>query len=263
MKAFILLALLALLAVAGLLAPHRASGPSTGARGEARVDRRLRAAFDPSTHHVLRNLTLMAADGTTQIDHVVVSPTGIFVIETKTMAGWIFGDGRAAAWTQVLGRRRFRFQNPLRQNHRHVKVIEELLGLDRRLLHNVVVFAGDAEPKTPMPDDVLWSVADPVAHLRLPRAPRLTASEAEAIAGRLRKIALEPGRRTDRDHIRSLSDRAARASADLASCPRCGSAMVARRGRRSDEAFLGCRRFPACRGSRARLEEADAAPLRA
>jgi restriction system protein len=27
-----------------------------------------------------------------QIDHVVVSPYGVFVIETKAMDGWIFGS---------------------------------------------------------------------------------------------------------------------------------------------------------------------------
>ncbi|TYS72460.1 NERD domain-containing protein [Sutcliffiella horikoshii] len=29
--------------------------------------------------------------GTSQVDHVVTSPTGIFVIETKHYDGWIFG----------------------------------------------------------------------------------------------------------------------------------------------------------------------------
>ena len=33
-------------------------------------------------------------------------------------------------------------------------------------------------------------------------------------------------------------------------CPRCGSAMVERTNRGSGEPFLGCTRFPACRGTR-------------
>ena len=33
-------------------------------------------------------------------------------------------------------------------------------------------------------------------------------------------------------------------------CPDCGWAMIKRRNRRTGEAFLGCSRFPACRGTR-------------
>jgi ssDNA-binding Zn-finger/Zn-ribbon topoisomerase 1 len=38
-------------------------------------------------------------------------------------------------------------------------------------------------------------------------------------------------------------------TADLA-CPRCGGPMVERTNRQTGEAFLGCRRFPDCRGTR-------------
>ena len=34
-----------------------------------------------------------------------------------------------------------------------------------------------------------------------------------------------------------------------ASCPRCNASLVERRNRRTGEAFLGCSRFPACRGT--------------
>lgn len=35
-----------------------------------------------------------------QIDHVVVSKYGVFVIETKNYKGWIFGSENAYEWTQ-------------------------------------------------------------------------------------------------------------------------------------------------------------------
>jgi hypothetical protein len=40
--------------------------------------------------------------GTAQVDHVVTSPYGIFVIETKHYNGWIFGDENPKKWTQVI-----------------------------------------------------------------------------------------------------------------------------------------------------------------
>jgi hypothetical protein len=33
-------------------------------------------------------------------------------------------------------------------------------------------------------------------------------------------------------------------------CPRCGATMVTRRNRETGDAFLGCSRFPACKGTR-------------
>jgi restriction system protein len=53
-----------------------------------------------------------ARNHTTQIDHVLVSIYGLFVIETKNMDGWIFGSAQQEMWTQQLFRKRFQFQNP-------------------------------------------------------------------------------------------------------------------------------------------------------
>lgn len=72
----------------------------------------------PSVTYVrFHDVMLPTPDGTTQIDHVFVSRFGVFVVETKNMAGWIFGSERGRRWTQVLpGGRKTSFQNPLRQN---------------------------------------------------------------------------------------------------------------------------------------------------
>lgn len=81
------------------------------------------ALLDKSVYVPLNNLTLPTKNGTTQIDHVVVSRYGIFVIEAKNIDGWTFGDEHAPQWTVVKPGRKFRFQNPLRQNHRHFGAI--------------------------------------------------------------------------------------------------------------------------------------------
>lgn len=53
-----------------------------GARGESRVANLL-SRLDNSKYKALNDLLIRTARGTSQIDHVVVSPQGIFVIETK------------------------------------------------------------------------------------------------------------------------------------------------------------------------------------
>jgi hypothetical protein len=46
-----------------------------------------------------------------------VSRYGVFVIETKNMKGWIFGDPQQKTWTQKIYRHTTKFQNPLLQNY--------------------------------------------------------------------------------------------------------------------------------------------------
>jgi len=115
----------------------------------------IRRQLDGSIYRSLHDLTLPTPDGTTQIDHIIVSKFGVFVIETKCLAGWIFGDERSRRWTQVILKRQSRFQNPLHQNYKHLKAVQTLLDLDHRCVHSVVVFAGSGTFKTPMPSNVL------------------------------------------------------------------------------------------------------------
>jgi restriction system protein len=63
-----------------------------GVVGETLVNLAAKLFLDGKDYHLIRNLTLPTGEGTTQIDHVIVSRYGIFVIETKNMSGWIFGS---------------------------------------------------------------------------------------------------------------------------------------------------------------------------
>lgn len=54
-----------------------------GKLGEYKVSSLLPKQLKPPTYQVLNDITILSQNGTTQIDHIVVSPYGIFVIETK------------------------------------------------------------------------------------------------------------------------------------------------------------------------------------
>jgi len=94
-----------------------------GARGERMVHNALTSVLNEQDYQVLTDLILPVAGGTTQIDHLVLSRFGIFVIETKNMSGWIFGSADRAKWMQVQKSSKRQFQNPLRQNYAHVKAV--------------------------------------------------------------------------------------------------------------------------------------------
>ena len=146
-----------------------------GAFGETLLAAVLRRKLDALLYHVLNDIYLPLDDGsTTQIDHVVVSPFGVFVIETKTYKGWIFGNPRDAQWTQVLHRRKSRFQNPLRQNYLHVQRLVGLTGVLADVVHSVVAFSGEATFKTKLPPEVMHfaDVADYILSFKSKMIPQ-------------------------------------------------------------------------------------------
>ena len=174
--------------------------------GEWLVRKCLENALPTDDYICLHDVTLPGPSGTTQIDHVVVSRYGIFVIETKHMSGWIFGSARDAQWTQTFHRRKHRFQNPLRQNFAHVKALAAVLGLDDSHLHSVVVFTGNAEFKTPMPSEVTG--LDGLApHIRSKRTPVFDDARLSGVVATIEAACLPPGRETRAAHVASLRSR--------------------------------------------------------
>jgi len=226
------------------------SARSKGKRGESLVNAGIERYLDQGDYRLIKDVTLPVGDGTTQIDHVVVSTHGVFVIETKNMKGWIFGDPYQAQWTQQIYRQKYRFRNPLRQNHKHVKAVRETLGLGEHQVFNVIVFVGHCTLKTQMPSEVVNGVVALSEFIKSKRVPVLAEHELPDLVGRISERRLEPGRRTDRLHIRNVKKREPRFSVNADRCPRCGTKMVERTNRRSGERFLGCRRYPGCRGTR-------------
>ncbi|MBK1874962.1 NERD domain-containing protein [Marinobacter sp. 1-3A] len=142
--------LLPLVIIAGLIK----SPWFKGKFGEFLVNLSARWFLDNSRYHLIKNVTLPTEDGTTQIDHVLVSEFGVFVVETKNMKGWIFGSPHQRSWTQKIFRSNHKFQNPLHQNYKHVKTLQALLGLGDHQVHSLVVFVGNSTFKTPMPENV-------------------------------------------------------------------------------------------------------------
>ena len=179
-----------------------------GTLGEARLARAIRRAVATDEHVTLHDLPLPFEDGTTQIDHVVLSRYGVFVIETKNMSGWIFGSERDAKWTQTLGRRKFQFQNPLRQKRKHGRAIQTVLGLSQDQMHEFVVFVGSARQKTQVPPNVFFGARRFARHLASFTSQVFTPEQVTSFADRLKDAALAPGRATRRRHVKYVREKA-------------------------------------------------------
>jgi hypothetical protein len=172
--------------------------------GEFRVKQTVSTQLDKDDYRQFHDVTLPTADGTTQIDHIIISKFGIFVIETKNMGGWIFGNPNHPKWTQTFGKSKKSFQNPLRQNYKHIKELESLLQIGEDKLFSVVVFTGDAEFKTDMPDNVIRSVRLP-RYILAKNTPLMTENEVQRILLKINGSMLDRSRETSRQHVLNLN----------------------------------------------------------
>ena len=199
--------------------------------------------LDKNVYRRVDNVIVNTPNGTTQIDHVLVSVYGIFVIETKNIKGWIFGEANSDRWTQVIYGNKRQFQNPLKQNYRHTKCLSEYLKLDHDLFKSIIFFIGNCEFKTDMPSNVLNGGLIPYikdfrqAHLSLQKVVQIEAS----------LTSLKQDKSLNRrNHLASLRDR----HESTTICPRCGGLLVQRVSKKAEFAnkpFLGCSNYPKCK----------------
>lgn len=74
---------------------------------------------------VINNLFFRKGRSTCQIDHLVLSRFGIFVIETKNYLGVISGDGRDRMLRRKVLGMRYKTRNPIDQNDWHIRYLIE------------------------------------------------------------------------------------------------------------------------------------------
>ena len=220
-----------------------------GVAGEFIVNVGARLFLDKEQYHLIKNVTLPTEDGTTQIDHIIVSKFGVFVVETKNMKGWIFGSPNQKTWTQKIYKHSSKFQNPLHQNYKHTKTLQSLLGLSDEQLFSVVVFVGDSTFKTDMPENVTYGKGY-IRYIKSKHTPLLTDSQVKDVTNKIKTGKLTPSFKTNREHVKHVQSIVAKKE-KTRHCPKCSSDMILRevkKGNNLGKKFFGCSKFPKCRG---------------
>ena len=217
-----------------------------GIIGEFLVNTSSKIKLDKEKYHLIKNVTLPTEDGTTQIDHIIVSEYGIFVVETKNMKGWIFGDEKQKYWTQKIYKSTNKFQNPLHQNYKHIKTIQNTLGIDKNKIFSVIVFPGDSEFKTKMPENVRQGIGY-IDYIKSKTKKILSKDEVSKIISQIESGRLSKSFKTHREHVKHVKDIIDKKSKH---CPRCDGELVLRtvkKGNNAGSQFYGCINYPKCR----------------
>lgn len=213
-----------------------------GRRGERRVSSRLFSL--PSEYHVFNDVYIEVQGRSVQIDHIVISRYGIFVIETKNYTGWIYGNDKSEFWIKNMYGNKYQFRNPLKQNYSHVKSLQALLGVPESKFIPIIVFLNGATLKCNTTGIVIYSYQ--LRHTILDHSvPIFSDAEVEKLIALLSSsYIVEKKRRSN--HVHRIQGNINEKHALIASgiCPRCKGKLVVRRGKYGE--FLGCSNYPRC-----------------
>lgn len=212
--------------------------------GEFQVNLGYSLILDNNIYKKIKNITIDTGNGTTQIDHIIVSIYGIFVIETKNYNGWIFGNESSKSWTQSVFGKKNSFQNPLMQNYKHIKSLQKLLELNENHFHSLVLFIGESTFKTEMPENVIDR--DFSTYILRKKTHLLSVAEVDEVVRKIETQRKADTFKTSREHRSSLKER----YSDNTKCPKCDSALTIRTtksGANAGRNFYGCTNFPKCR----------------
>lgn len=230
------------------------SPDNIGKAGEKRVARKL--DWLPKEYIILNDIMLPTQYGTTQIDHIVVSPYGIFVIETKNYKGWIFGHENSEEWKQSLwGKKQFwgwsseqhKFRNPIRQNQAHTRAIKRITSeVGEFQIIPIVVFSDKADLKITTPNHIVVNWSSLRSAIKQYDTPCIPDDDIKNIINKINSVNIID--KNAREAHVSLVHQTQNKKQQLITnkiCPQCRSALVERNGRFGR--FLGCSNYPKCK----------------
>jgi hypothetical protein len=222
--------------------------PSKGEFGERSVSRRLKGL--PTDKYIIFNdVILPTKTGTTQIDHIVISIYGVFVIETKFYKGWIVGGEDNEYWTQKIYGKKHRFYNPILQNGGHIRKLKRLLSNFVNIpFFPIVTFSKQAnlKIKTTYSRVTYWN--DLVSEIKSHSTERLSWNEVNEIGSVIQLSMLDSkDKKIRKQHNRNvkMARFQKQTMIEFGKCPRCGGSLVLRNGQYGR--FYGCSNYPACK----------------
>lgn len=197
-----------------------------------------------SSYKTINNLLINQNGYSSQIDHVVISEYGIFVIETKNYKGWIYGGNNSEYWTQNIFGNKYRLRNPIIQNQGHVRALNRILKLAPDVYVPIVAFSWNAQLKSQFADCVVYINQVPKL-IKSYNKKCLSLETVEWVYNTL--LASNSDSRQDRkQHVMNVKNNIYRRDCAVANgiCPQCGGTLVLRDGKYGR--FYGCSKYPNC-----------------
>ena len=210
-----------------------------GKYGERKVKKVLNPfLFGKVKHYLINNLTIIDDNKKThQIDHIEIRKNGIFVIETKNIAGRVFGTEKSDEWLQVLYKKTNNHKNPIKQNESHVYHIRKILNNKYPVINVVVMVQNNADE---IKVDTVVNLKNLRKFLRKYKTPtHLSKRQMKKIYCQLIESKEDI---SNRKHLKNIKKTQKQLKKGI--CPRCGNKLIERQSIYGN--FLGCSNYPKC-----------------
>ena len=192
----------------------------------------------PKEYIMFNNVFIYVDNNTHEIDHVIVSPYGIFCIETKQYNGYFTGDKYDKKWVRHVGRKKYYYNNPIRQNYGHVKSLSKLLSIGEDKIYNVVCIPSRAKLKINHDGELVgyYDIKEKILSYK-----DIVIDNVEELVDIINRSNIKD-KNIKKEHIKRIREERAD---DFNKCPKCGSKLVQREGKYGS--FMGCSNYPRCK----------------
>ena len=193
---------------------------------------------------VLNDIMIKDEKGTHQIDHLIISKFGIFVIEMKNYYGLIKGKEFDNKWCQYLGKNKSYFINPIHQNFGHIKSLSNLLKLDDKYFISIICFSNQA--KVDVKSSSIVTQVDYLKDEILKYEELLVDNDIKGLSNIIISNNIED-KFLRKQHMKDVCIKINnnRELENNMICPKCGSELVERNGKYGK--FIGCSNYPKCK----------------
>lgn len=137
--------------------------------------------------------------GAVHVDYLMLTPGGIIVIDVLNCRGILFGGEKLDMWSQLVGRKSYKFENPLPHNQTRVQTIRQLVGEKVPVEGRVVFSSAGTFPKgVPEGVSMIDTLQQDLAHFMVNSSvPQLVMDAWEKL--RARATFLSPVKARDKD----------------------------------------------------------------
>lgn len=217
----------------------------TGAYGELKVKSRLKRLYDRN-YKILNDVLIQKNNYSSQIDHIIVSNYGIFVVETKNFKGWIFGHEKSEYWTHTVFKRKYQFRNPVKQVWGHINSLKRILtNYPSVPFYPIVVFTGSGELKGITSNIPVIRSNELIRYIQKNSMEEvLSDDEVRGIVNIISSSNVINNRLSKKEHIAKANSKKSHRRNAPAICPNCGGRLTIKNGKFGS--FYGCSNFPKC-----------------
>lgn len=190
------------------------------------------------------NDVLIAVDGYTyQIDHVVISRYGIFVIETKNYSGIIEGKVKDLNWVQIIRNKKNYLFNPVIQNEKHIKALTKLLNIAEDKVFNIICMTGTALYRLDNYDNIIpkYGILNHIWTYN-----KVIIDNVDELYYKLLENNITDSfiRQVHINNVIYSNEK----KKDITKCPLCGNYLLEKKG--TYGLFIGCASYPKCKYTR-------------